>query len=154
LSKGGRPPQDRRCRSIIGLGDNALRDPQGERKLQLECTLVPRYSSLMPRTFPFLAAALLVAACATTPSYDETWSWDSPFFDEEAVLGQAGLLPAQQDTFYTSIWTLGGGSLKRRREYQLRTQHELWVRRQVELGKMSVDEAHTRIRDYTPTTAL
>lgn len=110
------------------------------------------YSSLMPRTFQFLAAALLLAACATTASYDETWSWDSPVFDEEAVLGQAGLLSSQQDTLFTSIWTLGGGALQRRREYQLRTQHELWVRRQVEMGKMSVEEAQARIRDYVPKT--
>lgn len=72
-------------------------------------------------------------------------------FDEEAVLGQAGLLSGQQDTFFTSIWTLGGGSLKRRQDYQLRTQHELWVRRQVEMKKMTVEEAHARIRDYAPT---
>ena len=106
------------------------------------------------RTFPALLAAVLLAACATAPPYDETWSWDSPSFDEQAVLGQAGLLPSQQDTYFTSIWTLGGGALERRREYQLRTQHELWVRRQVELGKMSVEEAHARIRDYLPKTAL
>jgi hypothetical protein len=101
-----------------------------------------------------LLVAVLVAACATTPPYDETWSWDSPLFDEQAVLGQAGLLSSQQDTFFTSIWTLGGGALARRREYQLRTQHELWVRRQVELGKMSVEEGHARIRDYIPQTSL
>ncbi len=99
-----------------------------------------------------LLAAVLIAACATTPPYDETWSWDSPFFDEQAVLGQAGLLSSQQDTFFTSIWTLGGGALARRREYHLRTQHELWVRRQVELGKMSVEEGRARIRDYIPQT--
>lgn len=101
-----------------------------------------------------LLGAILLAACATAPPYDETWSWDSPSFDEQAVLGQAGLLGSQQDTYFTSIWTLSGGALERRREYQLRTQHELWVRRQVELGKMSVEEAHTRIRDYVPKTAL
>jgi len=99
-----------------------------------------------------LLAAVLIAACATTPPYDETWSWDSPFFDEQAVLGQAGLLSSQQDTFFTSIWTLGGGALARRREYHLRAQHELWVRRQVELGKMSVEEGRARIRDYIPQT--
>lgn len=91
-----------------------------------------------------------VAACSTTPAYDQDWTWDSPFFDEEAVLGQAGLLSAQQDTYFTSIWTLGGGALRRRQEHQLRTQHELWVRRQVELKKMSVDEALARVRDYVP----
>ena len=95
----------------------------------------------------------VLTGCATA-SYDQGWSWDSPVFDEEAVLGQAGLLSSQQDTFYTSIWTLGGGALERRREYQLRTQHELWVRRQVELGKMTVDEAYARIRSYTPKTSL
>jgi hypothetical protein len=96
---------------------------------------------------------VLLTGCATV-SYDENWSWDSPVFDEEAVLGQAGLLSSQQDALYTSIWTLGGGALQRRREYQLRTQHELWVRRQVELGKMTVDEAHSRIRTYTPKMSL
>jgi len=106
------------------------------------------------RTLLALLAAVLVAACATAPPYDETWSWDSPFFDEQAVLGQAGLLSSQQDTFFTSIWTLGGGALARRREYHLRTQHELWVRRQVELGKMSVEEGRTRITDYIPQTSL
>lgn len=75
-------------------------------------------------------------------------------FDEQAVLGQAGLLSSQQDTFFTSIWTLGGGALQRRREHELRSQHELWVRRQVELGKMSVEEAHARIRDYVPKMDL
>jgi hypothetical protein len=90
----------------------------------------------------------LIAACATAPKYDETWTWDSPVFDEEAVLGQAGLLSSQKDTLYTSIWTLGGGAFQRRQEYHLREQHELWVRRQVELGKMTVEEAHARIRDY------
>jgi hypothetical protein len=106
------------------------------------------------RTLLAILATLLVAACATTPPYDETWSWDSPFFDEQAVLGKAGLLSSQQDTFFTSIWTLGGGALARRREYQLRTQHELWVRRQVELGKMSVEEGRARITDYIPQTSL
>jgi hypothetical protein len=101
-----------------------------------------------------LQASVLIAACATTPPYDETWSWDSPSFDEQAVLGQAGLLSSQQDTFFTSIWTLGGGALTRRREYQLRTQHELWVRRQVELGKMSAEEGRARIKDYIPQTSL
>jgi hypothetical protein len=95
---------------------------------------------------------IVLAGCATA-SYDETWSWDSPVFDEDAVLGQAGLLPSQQDALYTSIWTLGGGALERRREYQLRNQHELWVRRQVELGKMTVDEGRARIRAYTPKTS-
>jgi hypothetical protein len=47
---------------------------------------------------------------------------------------------------------MGRGALERRRDHQLRTQHELWVRRQVELGKMSVEEAQARIRDYTPKT--
>jgi hypothetical protein len=93
----------------------------------------------------------LIAACATAPKYDETWTWDSPVFDEEAVLGQAGLLWAQQDTLYTSIWTLGGGPLRRLQEYHLRTQHELWVRRQVELKKMTVEEAHVRIQEYAPS---
>jgi hypothetical protein len=102
------------------------------------------------KTSALVLIGFLLAACATTPRYDETWTWDSPVFDEEAVLGQAGLLSVQQDTLFTSIWTLGGGSLKRRQEYQLRTQHELWVRRQVELKKMTVEEAHARIRDYTP----
>ena len=73
---------------------------------------------------------------------------------EGPVLGQAGLLSSQQDTFFTSIWTLGGGALARRREYQLRTQHELWVRRQVELGKMSAEEGRARIKDYIPQTSL
>jgi hypothetical protein len=72
-------------------------------------------------------------------------------FDEEAVLGQAGLLSSQQDTLFTSIWTLGGGALRRRQEHHLRTQHELWVRRQVELKKMSVEEALARVRDYAPS---
>lgn len=97
-----------------------------------------------------LCGCLALFACASAPIYDESWSWDSPVFDEEAVLGQAGLLPLQQDTFFTSIWTLGGGALKRRQEYQLRTQHELWVRRQVELKKMTVEEAQARVRDYAP----
>ena len=101
------------------------------------------------RTF-ILILCLALAACATAPTYDESWSWDSPVFDEEAVLGQADLLSSQQDALYTSIWTLGGGSLKRRQEYQLRSQHELWVRRQVELKKMTVEEAQARIRDYAP----
>ncbi len=106
------------------------------------------------KRFALLIAALLIVGCVTSPPYDEIWSWDSPIFDEQAVLGQAGLLPSQQDTFYTSIWTLGGGALERRREYRLRSQHELWVRRQVELGKMSVEEGQARIRDYTPKTNL
>ena len=101
-----------------------------------------------------LCLVLVILGGCATASYDESWSWDSPVFDEEAVLGRAGLLSSQQDTFYTSIWTLGGGALERRREYQLRTQHELWVRRQVELGKMTVDEAYSRIRNYTPKTSL
>ena len=104
---------------------------------------------------PFIAvlAALLLDACATASSYDDTWSWDSPSFDEQAVLGQAGLLSSQQDSYFTSIWTLGGGAIERRREYQLRTQHELWVRRQVELGKMSIQEGQAQIRNYIPKTA-
>ena len=106
------------------------------------------------RPFIIVLAAFLLVGCATSPRYDETWSWDSPYFDEESVLGQAGLLSSQQDSYFTSIWTLGGDALQRRRAYQLRTQHELWVRRQVELGKMSVEEGQVRIRDYTPTIAL
>ena len=98
-----------------------------------------------------LLACLVLASCATAPAYDESWTWDSPVFDEQAVLGQAGLLASQQDTFFTSIWTLGGGALQRRQEYQLRKQHELWVRRQVELKRLSVEEAHARIREYTPS---
>ena len=93
----------------------------------------------------------LIAACATASKYDATWTWDSPVFDEEAVLGQAGLLSSQKDTLYTSIWTLGGGAFQRRQEHRLREQHELWVRRQVELGKMTVEGAHARIRDYVPS---
>ena len=98
-----------------------------------------------------LAACLLCAACAAAPKYDETWTWDSPVFDEEATLGQAGLLSSQQDTYFTSMWTLGGGALRRRQDHHLRAQHELWVRRQVELKNMSVEEAHARIRDYVPS---
>lgn len=98
-----------------------------------------------------LLFCLALAACATAPKYDETWTWDSPVFDEEAALGQAGLLSSQKDTLYTSIWTLGGGALQRRQEHHLREQHELWVRRQVELKKMTVEEAHARIRDYVPS---
>jgi hypothetical protein len=48
---------------------------------------------------------------------------------------------------------LGGGAVERRREYQLRTQHDLWVRRQVELGKMSVQEGQAQIRNYIPKTS-
>jgi hypothetical protein len=103
------------------------------------------------RSTALLLACLVLASCATAPAYDESWTWDSPVFDEQAILGQAGLLSSQQDTFFTSIWTLGGGALQRRQEYQLRKQHDLWVRRQVELKRMSVEEAHTRIRDYTPS---
>lgn len=102
------------------------------------------------KTFTLILFCLALTACATALKYDESWSWDSPVFDEEAVLGQAGLLSSQQDALYTSIWTLGGGSLKRRQDYELRTQHELWVRRQVELKKMTVEEAQARVRDYTP----
>src|SRR5207245_9880155 len=98
-----------------------------------------------------LLACLVLASCATAPPYDESWTWGSPGFDEQAVLGKAGLLSSQQDTFFTSIWTLGGGALRRRQEYHLRTQHELWVRRQVELKRMSVEEAYARIQDYTPS---
>lgn len=98
-----------------------------------------------------LLFCLALAACTTAPKYDETWTWDSPVFDEEAALGQAGLLSSQKDTLYTSIWTLGGGALQRRQEHHLREQYELWVRRQVELKKMTVEEAHARIRDYVPS---
>ena len=94
---------------------------------------------------------LLLAACALAPQYDTTWTWDSPVFNEDAVLGQAGLLSSQKDTLYTSIWTLGGGALQRRQEHHLREQHALWVRRQVDLGKMPVEEARARIRDYVPS---
>ena len=97
-----------------------------------------------------LLACLVLASCATAPAYDDSWTWDSPVYDEQAVLGKAGLLSSQQDTFFTSIWTLGGGALRRRQEFQLRNQHDLWVRRQVELKRMSVEEAHARIQDYTP----
>jgi hypothetical protein len=103
------------------------------------------------RPLTLILVCLLVTTCATAPTYDETWSLDSPVFDEEAVLGQAGLLSSQKDTFFTSIWTLGGGAFERRQEYHLRTQHELWVRRQVELKKMTVEEAHARIQDYSPS---
>ncbi|TAL12788.1 MAG: hypothetical protein EPO02_00760 [Nitrospirae bacterium] len=102
------------------------------------------------RASALILGCLVLAACATAPQYDATWTWDSPVFDEEAVLGQAGLLSAQKDTLYTSIWTLGGGAFQRRQEHHLREQHELWVRRQVELGKMTVEEARGRIRDYVP----
>jgi len=98
-----------------------------------------------------LLTGLVLSSCASAPPYDERWTWDSPVFDEQAVLGKAGLLSSQQDTFFTSIWTLGGGALRRRQEYHLRTQHELWVRRQVELKRMSVEEAYARIQDYTPS---
>src|SRR6059036_908686 len=83
------------------------------------------------RSMALLLACLVLASCATAPVYDESWTWDSPVFDEQAVLGQSGLLSSQQDAIFTSIWTLGGGALRRRHEYQLRTQHELWVRRQL-----------------------
>jgi len=109
---------------------------------------------IRPRSFLAVLAALLLVTCATAPPYDGSWSWDSPYFDEESVLGQAGLLSSQQDTYFTSIWTLSGDALQRRQVYQLRTQHELWVRRQVELGKMSVEEGQARIRSYTPKMAL
>ena len=102
------------------------------------------------RSTALLLACLVVASCATAPAYDESWTWDSPVFDEQAVLGQAGLLSSQEDTFFTSIWTLGGGALRRRQEYHLRAQHELWVRRQVELKRMSVEEAYAQIHGYTP----
>jgi hypothetical protein len=107
---------------------------------------------MTPRLLLAVLAAVLLGACATA-SYDETWSWDSPYFDEHAVLGQAGLLSSQQGTYFTSIWTLDRGALERRRDYQLRTQHELWVRRQVELGHMSVEEGRARIRDFTPKSS-
>jgi len=103
------------------------------------------------RSTALLLACLVLASCAIAPAYDENWTWDSPVFDEQAVLGQAGLLSSQQDAFFTSIWTLGGGALRRRQEYHLRTQHELWVRRQVELKRMSIEEAYTRIEGYTPS---
>ena len=106
------------------------------------------------KTAALVLGCLLLTACATAPLYDETWTWDSPTFDEQAVLGQAGLLSSQKDTFYTSIWTLGGGAFQRLQEYRLREQHELWVRRQVELGKMTVEEARTRIQDYVPSRDL
>lgn len=99
-----------------------------------------------------ILVCLLVTACAVlAPKYDETWTWDSPVFDENAALGQAGLLSSQKDTLYTSIWTLGGGAFQRLQEYHLREQHELWARRQVELGKMTVEEARTRIQEYVPS---
>ena len=103
------------------------------------------------KTALVLLFCLALAACTTAPKYDETWTWDSPVFDEEAALGQAGLLSSQKDTLYTSIWTLGGGAFQRRQEHHLREQHDLWVRRQVELKKMTVEEAHARIRDYVPS---
>ena len=103
------------------------------------------------RLLALLFICLLVTARATAPTCDDTWSLDSPVFDEDAVLGQAGLLSSQKDTYFTSIWTLGGDALRRRQEYHLRTQHELWVRRQVEMKKMTVEEAHARIRDYAPS---
>jgi len=103
------------------------------------------------KSIALLLCCLLLAACVTAPQYDTTWTWDSPVFDEVAVLGQAGLLSSQKDTFYTSIWTMGGGALQRRQEYYLREQHELWVRRQVAVKKMTVEEAHARIRDYVPS---
>src|SRR2546428_14087900 len=94
-----------------------------------------------------LLACLVVASCATAPAYDESWTWDSPVFDEQSVLGQAGLLSSQQDALFTSIWTLGGGALRRRQEYQLRTQHELWVRAHVELKRLNAEHPHAQIRD-------
>src|SRR5437016_14419753 len=96
-----------------------------------------------------LLVCLVLGSCATAPAYDDSWTWDSPAFDEQAVLGKAGLLSSQQDTLFTSIWTLGGGALRRRQEYHLRTQHELWVRRQVELKRISVEEAYARVQVYT-----
>jgi hypothetical protein len=110
----------------------------------------PYYAAAM-RSAALLLACLVLASCATAPAYDESWTWDSQVFDEQAVLGQAGLLSSQQDAFFTSLWTLGSGALRRRQEYQLRKQHELWVRRQVELKRMSVEEAYARIWDYTPS---
>ncbi len=112
--------------------------------------MLPFMKSLASLLF-CLALVAFAASCSTTPAYDQNWTWDSPVFNEEAVLGQAGLLSSQQDTYFTSIWTLGRGALHRRQDHHLRTQHELWVRRQVELKKMSVQEAHARIRDYVPT---
>jgi hypothetical protein len=103
------------------------------------------------KTARLLLLCLALAACATAPNYNEAWTWDNPVFDEQAVLGKAGLLWSQQDTFFTSIWTLGGGALRRLQDYELRKQHDLWVRRQVELKRMSVEEAHARIREYTPS---
>ena len=102
------------------------------------------------RSAALLLACLVLASCATTPAYDESWTWDSRVFDEQAVLGQAGLLSSQQDAFFTSLWTLGSGALQRRQEYQLRMQHELWARRQVELKRMSVEEAYARVQGYAP----
>jgi len=109
------------------------------------------FMKCVPSLLAGLVLVVFAAACTTIPAYDQNWTWDSPVFDEEAVLGQAGLLSSQQDTYFTSIWTLGGGALRRRQDLQLRTQHELWVRRQVELKKMSVEEALARVRDYVPT---
>jgi hypothetical protein len=37
-----------------------------------------------------LLACLVLASCATVPAYDQSWTWDSPLFDETAVLGRAG----------------------------------------------------------------
>jgi len=110
----------------------------------------PYYAAAM-RSATLLLACLVLASCATAPAYDENWTWDSRVFDEQAVLGQAGLLSSQQDAFFTSLWTLGSGALRRRQEYQLRKQHELWVRRQVELKRMSVEEAYLLIQAYTPS---
>src|SRR2546422_11243871 len=103
------------------------------------------------RSMALLLACLVLASCATAPAYDESWTWDSPVFDEQAVLGQAGLLSSQQDALFTSIWTLGGGALRRRQEYQLRTQQELWVRRQGELKRLKVRATHARVRAYNPS---
>src|SRR5207244_11473647 len=115
--------------------------------LFLSCDLASvqsaRYAAAM-RSMALLLACLVLASCATAPAYDESWTCDSPVFDEQAVLGQAGLLSSQQVALFTSIWTPGGGALRRRPEDQLRTQHELGGRRQVELERPNVAEAEGR----------
>src|SRR2546427_12482331 len=103
------------------------------------------------RSMALLLACLVLASCATAPAYDESWTWDSPVFDEQAVLGQAGLLSSQQDALFTSILTLGGGALRRRQEDQLRTQHELWVGRPGGPKAVDVEETPAPIPGYTPS---